>query len=197
MAKSMIINIRGTNGSGKSTIARSFLQRAPYTEIFGSLGPKRAEAYMVRLPRSSSHVIPKWLYLIGPYQTATGGVDALPLSSDELVAMLERYHRRCKTNTPGHMLFEGVVISTYFGAVGEFLVRNKLDSKVVYLDTPLQTCLNSISKRSGDSARVKNVEAKIKAIQSTRARLEEAGVSTTTLSRDGAFEEISRWLNEW
>jgi gluconate kinase len=183
----VIVNIRGTNGSGKSTIARTFLQRRPYTEVFGALGLKRPEAYMVRLPSC-------FLYVIGPYQTATGGVDAMPLSSDDLVKMLERYYRRCTSNTPGHLLFEGVVISTYFGAVGEFLAYHRRDAKVVYLDTPLETCLASISKRSGDEAKTKNVEAKIKAIQGTKTRLENSGVETVVLSRDGAYDEINRWL---
>jgi ABC-type cobalamin/Fe3+-siderophores transport system ATPase subunit len=45
----MIINIRGTNGSGKSTVVKKFLQRFPHVELFGALGPRRPEAYKVRL----------------------------------------------------------------------------------------------------------------------------------------------------
>ena len=170
------INIRGTNGSGKTTIVKKFLE-LPKTELFGVLGIKRPEAYRVETGR-------KPLYVIGSYQAATGGVDALPLSSSEIVGLLAKY------NKLGHILFEGVVISTYYGEVGLWLEAQKKDALVIYLDTPLEVCLESIVLRSGETSRTANVKAKIASIESARKRMVEAGIPTLKLNRDEAFKKI-------
>jgi hypothetical protein len=177
----MIVNIRGTNGSGKSTIVKRFLQRYPYTEVFGTAGPRRPEAYKVRLPG-------RWLYIIGPYLTATGGCDALTLTSAGLTEILNKYQKL------GNVLFESVVLSTYFGVVGEWLLTNKEEAIVGFLDTPLAVCLKSIEARTGVTSRTKNVAAKVKAIEGVRKRMSELGIRTETLSRDDAFEKITGWL---
>jgi hypothetical protein len=176
-----VVNLRGTNGSGKSTIVKKFLQRYPYTEVFGSAGPRRPEAYKVRLPG-------RWLYVIGPYLTATGGCDALSLNGVELTEVLNKYKKL------GHVIFESVVLSTYFGAVGEWLRHNKEEVIVVFLDTPLNVCLESIKARTGPYSRTKNVAAKIRAIESVQERMSVAGITTKTLSREIAFEKIVEWL---
>lgn len=176
----MIINVRGTNGSGKTTIVKKFL-KFPNTELFGVLGVKRPEAYKVKIG-------PRPLFVIGSYQSATGGVDALPLSATELVGLLIKYQKQ------GHVLFEGVVISTYYGAIGDWLAAHRNETLVVFLNTPLNTCLFSIAARSGDAARTKNVETKIKSIESARQRMIETGIPTITVSRDEAFKKIKEYI---
>lgn len=177
----MIINVRGTNGSGKSTVVRTFLQRYPHTEKFGLLGPRRAEAYKVRVPGS-------WLYVVGPYYSVTGGIDALPLSAPEIVALLEKYRKL------GHVIFEGVVISTYYGAVGQWIEQHKSDAKVVYLDTPLSLCLKGLAERGSVPRGTKNVEKKVKMVQRTQERFSAAGVCTVRLPRGVAYDTIRGWL---
>jgi hypothetical protein len=177
----MIINIRGTNGSGKSTVVKKFLQRFPHVELFGALGPRRPEAYKVRLPNNL-------LYVVGPYQSLTGGIDALPLNSVEIVTLLDKYRKL------GHVMFEGVVISTYHGAVGEWLVQHKTEAKVVYLDTKLEVCLEAIASRGTVQRGTKNVEAKVKMVQRTKERFDAAGVPTELLSRSNAVDTIREWL---
>lgn len=172
----MIVNIRGTNGSGKSTVVKTFLARRPYVEVFGVLGPRRPEAYKIRLTG-------KWLYVIGSYQTNTGGVDAMPLSSTELVALLEKYRKL------GHVMFEGVVISTYYGAVGEWLEAHKEEALVVFLDTSEEVCLQSVRARTLNS-RTKNIASKIKSIENVRERMIGVGIPTKLLNRGNAFDTI-------
>jgi hypothetical protein len=183
----MIINIRGTNGSGKSTIVKTFLQRYPYTEIFGSIGARKPEAYKVRLP---GH----WVYLIGPYQTPipTGGIDAFAgrsgFSMEMLVETLEKYRKL------GNVVFEGAMLSTFHGAVGRWLEEHKDEAVVVFLNTPLDVCLQSIVDRTGPGSKSKLVADKIKSIESVRRRMSELGIRTETLSRDDAFQKIVGWL---
>jgi hypothetical protein len=176
-----IENIRGTNGSGKSTIVKTFLQRYPYTEVFGAAGPRRPEAYRVQLFGRDA-------FIIGPYLTATGGCDALTLSGGALTEVLDKYRKL------GNVLFESVVLSTYFGVVGEWLEAHKDEAIVAFLDTPLDVCLSSIEARTGSSSRTKNVAAKIKAIEGVRRRMVELGIRTETLSRADAFTRVRDWL---
>ena len=175
----MIINIRGTNGSGKSTIIKRFLQQYPYIELYGALGPRRPEAYKLRLPGN-------WLYIIGPYQTTTGGVDAMGLSAIELIALLDKYRKL------GHVIFEGVVISTYYGAIGEWLKTHADEAIVVFLDTPLEVCLAGIKARGGKN--MKNVAAKMPAIERLMVRMTLEGITNSSLSREMAYETIRGWL---
>lgn len=177
----MIINIRGTNGSGKSTVVKTFLRRFPHTELFGALGPRRPEAYKVRIP---GH----WLYVVGPYQAITGGIDSLPLSAEEIVALLEKYRKI------GDVIFEGVVISTYHGKIGEWLVTHKRVALVIYLDTSLKDCLEGLAVRGSEPRGTKNVEAKIKMIERTRQRFEQAGVKTELCARNVAVDIVREWL---
>jgi hypothetical protein len=174
--------VRGTNGSGKTTIVKKFL-KFPNTELFGVLGVKRPEAYKVTLGQAL-----KPLFVIGSYQSATGGVDALPLSATELVGLLIKYQKQ------GHILFEGVVISTYYGAVGDWLAAHRQDALVVFLNTSLDKCLESIVLRSGETSRTANVAAKIKSIESVHKRMIEAGIPTLTVNRDEAFQKIKAYI---
>lgn len=183
----MIINVRGINGSGKSTIVKKFLE-FPNSPIFGALGPRRPEAYEIfRSGQKGVH-----LYAIGPYTRNTGGVDGMggSWSAGELVELLEKYRRL------GHVIFEGVVISTYYGAIGEWLKTNSKNAIVVFLDTPLDVCLESIGERSGDKARTKTVEAKVRMLEGAHRRMIKEGIRVETLSRDVAFETIAGWLKE-
>lgn len=180
----MIVNIRGTNGSGKSTVVKTFLQRYPYAEIYGVLGPRRPEAYKVRLPG-------RWLYVIGPYHSNVGGVDNLKDvagCSEKLVELLERYRRQ------GHVIFEGVVLSTFYGAVGDWLRGHKNESVVVFLDTAIETCLASLAARKSGHRGTKNVESKVNAITRVRERMAADGIRTELLRREDAFEKILGWL---
>ena len=179
----MLINLRGTNGSGKTTVIKSMLTSFPQRALFGALGPKYPEAYELSLPGKS-------LFVIGPYHSRTGGIDALSgRGFDLIVNLLGKY------STKGHVLFEGVVISTSFGAVGEWLLAaHKKDSIVAFLDTPLEVCLSSITKRTGDTGRSKHVQEKFKSITRVKQTMVERGLRVETVTRDNAVASIKTWL---
>lgn len=177
----MIVNVRGTNGSGKSTVVRKFLTDYPMKERYGVLGPRRPEAYMVDL--WLDHQIREPLFVIGPYQNVTGGVDSLGLPLEGLTKLLGKY------SAQGHVLLEGVIISTIFGTLGKWLADSPKNVSVFYLDTPLAECLRSLGVR-GANRGTAHVESKIKAIVRTKDFMDEAGIYTATVSRDTAFEAI-------
>jgi hypothetical protein len=175
----MLINLRGTNGSGKSTVVRKFFERCQKSrELFGVLGPRRPEAYAVGLKG-----VTKPLYLIGPYQTPTGGVDALGLPVEGLIKLLEKYKAK------GHVLFEGVVISTTFGALGNWMSEDHKNALVIYLDTSLEDCLSALGERGANRGTL-HVEQKHKSIAATQKAFDAAMIKTAVVSRAAAFDFI-------
>lgn len=105
----MIINIRGTNGSGKSTVVRQIMDRADRClPIHGVLGLRRPEAYKLEFKDRTP------VYVLGPYDVPTGGCDAVhPFS-----LILDLVH---KYAPQGHVLFEGSLVSDHYGKMGALL----------------------------------------------------------------------------
>ena len=79
----MIINIRGTSGSGKSTVVYELM------EEFG-------ESQMKFKGKTEAHCIQtKWgkVYAIGRYETACGGCDGVP-TQDEVCRLVRKYSKK-------------------------------------------------------------------------------------------------------
>lgn len=130
----MIVNIRGTNGSGKSTIIRLLLE-ADHRPIHGKAGPRLPEAYEI------TGLAKRPIYVIGPYNIPSGGCDSLQPFDEMVPPLIERYAAR------GHVIFEGVLISTYYGGIGAMLERWGKDAIVLFLDTPVETCIERVEAR--------------------------------------------------
>ena len=60
----MLINLRGTSGSGKSTAILTVLARFPHKPIYGALGGRLPEAYALTVPGCD-----RTAYVLGPYLT--------------------------------------------------------------------------------------------------------------------------------
>lgn len=178
----MIVNVRGANGSGKSVLVKTFLDRYPYIPQFGVLGPKRPEAYRVCIDSVN-------LFVLGPYLTPTGGADVLSgRGFDAITSLLDKYSAK------GHVLFEGVTFSVSFGQVGEWLERHKKDVIVAFLDAPLEVCVQAIKDRTGDTARFAHVREKVLALARVKKRMMGLGMRVETITRENGFEKIQGWL---
>jgi protein gp37 len=184
-----VINIRGTHGAGKSTVVRE-LMRASKTcsPIYGALGRKRPEAY-----RLTMEGCPADIFLLGPYHTPCGGCDALQ-SFDLILTLIEKYAAR------GHVVFEGAPVSSCWGVIGEALERYEKEAVVLFLDTPLETCLQRIEARSGKprvARLIKNVSGKYRSIERIEARVRDEGIiRAERVSDAAAAARIVRLLSE-
>jgi hypothetical protein len=132
----MIVNLRGCNGSGKTTIVRNLLAIGNPQELFGVYGIARPEAYKLTLKN-----IKKPLYILGPYTTPTGGCDRLfPATVLELVL---------KYKKQGHVLFEGLIISDHYGTLMKTLEPMGRQVIVAFLTTSFEVCYERTAARSG------------------------------------------------
>lgn len=188
----MIINIRGTSGSGKSTLVQWVL--AQYECRVPVFIEKRKRPLYYRMWHTHSDRAvgkPAALVVLGHYEVACGGCDTLP-TMDVVFGLVEDLH------TEGtDVLFEGLLLGvdvTRTAALARLFGPDQLD--VIFLDTPLETCIASINKRrwaknpAKPPVDPKNTESKLNALKGIIARLSAEGVHAVSLSRDDARTHI-------
>ena len=135
-ATAVLINLRGTHGSGKSTAIRALMEKSNVRPIFGTtFGLRCPEGYKARLPEVEADV-----FVLGPYTTPCGGCDRIQ-PYDLIPSLIEKYAAR------GHVIFEGALISSCWGTIGRLLERWKRDAIIVFLDTPVDECIRRVRTR--------------------------------------------------
>lgn len=154
----MIISVRGANGSGKSTVVFKILRSGTNKPLYGMLGAKQPEAHELILPK-----VKKPVYVLGPYEEdgLTGGCDRIhnivtkphgrtrsgdlfqPSDGYSVEDLIRKYAGK------GHVLFEGVVVSTMYGGIGKLMEKWGKESVFMFLDTPLEECLRRVELRRG------------------------------------------------
>lgn len=161
----MLINIRGTNGSGKTTVARELLRRAPARPIYNILGSRMAEAYELSVIKSAP------CFLIGPYLTGTGGCDSIH-PYDTVIQLIDKYQRQ------GHVIFEGVLVASCYGRIGAMLEQWGKQGVIVALDTTLEECISRVNARRGDRPNLnpKQLTAKFHTVQRIVDKCRTAGI---------------------
>lgn len=158
----MIINLRGANGSGKSTVAVELLNKAQPVDL-GWYKTKAGKDKAVEGYGSSTGLV-----TVGKYATDCGGCDGIP--TQDLICDAVRK----ASGLPGaaNVIFEGVIVSTIFMRYLELdREMTKLGHKFIwaFLDTPVEVCLERIYKRNGGKEiKEQLVHDKIKSIKATR-----------------------------
>lgn len=161
----MIINIRGTHGSGKSTLVRSLLDRYG-ASVDGS--EKKPLGYRFQ---------PEWLskpvYVVGFYRTACGGCDLIH-PYDRIWPRVAHYAEL------GHVIFEGALISGNYGSIGRASERYGDQFVFAFMTTPLEVCIERVRRRrlaKGDTRpfNTKNTESKFNAIRSLIVKIRAMG----------------------
>ena len=132
---SQIVNIRGCNGSGKTTIVRRFLDKLPCTPLGGK--PGKPLGYSVD---ASSWGIRMPVYVVGSYENACGGTDGI--NTQEEIA-----ERVVKAWGHGHVLVEGLLMSKSSAGGHVAPILKEHGAIFGFLDTPWETCLERVLSR--------------------------------------------------
>lgn len=131
-----IVSIRGTHGSGKSSIVTKIMGKYNAEPFFNGCGEKpKLVGYHVGLPTG------KTLFVVGPYKTACGGCDAIQPYSEIIPLVREA------VDWGEDVLLEGALVSSSYGSVGHMMNEYAPDSVFAFLDTPLEECLARIARR--------------------------------------------------
>jgi len=163
------INLRGTSGAGKTTLARAILNGYEHTEDFFREGRKQP-IYSV-LQRMG--YVGRPLMVLGHYRAACGGCDTITELDDvfRLVRVgLEANH---------DVLFEGLILSGEIARTLELGLDLHSNGKMLHvlaLDTPVDRCVSNINLRREargqmEPVRPKNTIAKARCVELTMKKL--------------------------
>jgi len=183
----MLVSLRGTHGSGKSTIVRTLLEANDARPIYGVLG-QRPEAYQLTLAGKPTHIL-------GPYESPCGGVDQIQPYA-RIPELIERYAAL------GDLIFEGALVSSCWGVVGRLMERWGRDAIIAFLDTPVAECIARVKARRAErgDGRVfnpANLIQKHDAIAWLKVKLDAAGiVRTVMVSSENAAATIALFLTQ-
>jgi hypothetical protein len=146
----MIINIRGTHGSGKSTLVKQVMERyKAVPESYSAKGGKKSAKPVGYVMESCAGK----LFVVGPYETACGGCDAV-----QPYALI--WPKVVEYAAQGHVLFEGALVSSSYGNIGRDSEVYGDDFVFAFLNTPLDVCLERIRKRRESKGNTKPLDPK-------------------------------------
>lgn len=188
--KHKIVSLRGTSGSGKSTVAFTLLKNHPYEEIIG--GDNKVKGYIID---ASASGVKSPITLIGPYKTVCGGCDGVP-TQQEAADRAVHYHQK------GHVLMEGLLASAA-GPKGAVTATIHETGEAVFaiMDTPVDVCIERVKARRlarGDEREFnpKNTKDKHTQTMSTAKSLHSLGYDVRAIDHTNAYEEVMNIFRE-
>jgi len=129
-----IIKIHGCSGAGKTTAVRQYMLRYD------------AQAVESHVPKPEAYICDLYTYVLGSYENTCGGMDTVG-SAAKVMALVDKYAAR------GNVIFEGLLQSTYYGAMGAHSIKYGKDYIYAFLDTPIELCLERVVARRAASGR--------------------------------------------
>lgn len=178
----MIIQVRGTSGCGKTTVVRTVMN------LLGGQ-PKVLKPIYVPERKRPLYYTDGRISVIGSYENPCGGCDTIS-GYITLVSLVREQVRQ------GPVLMEGLLLSE---DVKNTLTLPRERLRILFLNTPLDVCLDRIKARRKAKGNDKplsetNTANRVKTIARARTRLEEAGIDCRTTTCDQAPKLILQWL---
>lgn len=175
--KHQIVNIRGCNGSGKTTIVRRFLEKLSVQPLGGK--PGRPAGYQVD---ASPWGINAPVFVVGSYENACGGTDGI--NTQEEIA-----ERVVKAVPLGHVLVEGLLMSKSSNKGHVAPILKEHGAIFAFLDTPWDVCLERVLNRRKQAGNEKPFDPD----KTMRSAYEQCHRSHELLTLAGGYDV--RWLD--
>jgi hypothetical protein len=185
----MVINLRGTGGSGKSTVIRRIMEHYPSKNPQFIAGRKQPIGYQLHGLANTS-----MLYIPGHYETACGGCDTIT-APDHVYDLVYRAVDRGE-----NVAYEGIIIGDDVTRAVD-LARHvgKENFSVIALNTPMDVCLASIQARRdarGDTRPLNktNTISRNERLKRIMSRLKDATIDAKWMSREEAYTTACKAL---
>lgn len=185
----LLVNIRGTNGSGKSTIPMSMLSD-PHLYLLTWYNNGKVRPFATVFPSFG-------FVALGTYKNKTGGLDTYKNNEDTRKA-LELVWR-----LPYHIIAEGVISSTIKSTYSKLFATLKSkhpeyerEVVVVSLVTPLEVCLERVQNRNGGKpVKSEQIEAKWKIVERNVQYFKDEGYHSIALDNSNlTVEDTLEWF---
>jgi len=174
----MIVQVRGTSGSGKTWVMR---------EVMRALGERTLEVF------TRGRKNPLWYHygmttVLGHYEATCGGCDNIG-SARQVFEVIQMVLPQCS-----HILCEGLLLSE------DVKWTSQLDDvHVLYLTTPVEQCIAQIKKRREEAGNEKplneaNTRNRVAVIERSRVKLLALGVDCRRVSARQAPGTILKLL---
>ncbi len=185
----MIIQICGTNASGKTTAMRKVMQLAKSVApmVFVSKDGKKQKVagYGCEFEGVEGTVI-----VMGPYEgAATGGCDAIGGSAEDHYATVKKFH-----DNGFHVLCEGIRIMNHTRGIE--LQRETGCVHAIVLTTPLDEVMSSLQKRRAEANNtrelksVKDIESNVTRARNYALKIYEVGGKMYKVTREEAPDKV-------
>lgn len=198
----MIIQVRGTMGSGKSTVVSSVMDAMG---CWNGFVPKGCRRPTYSFSESSNVAV------VGHYETVCGGCD-------NLGSMREVFYLTCDLTAfdfARPVLQEGIMLSVDTRWTMEY-AQVEREPRILFLTTPSKVCVERVVARRESQGKATDVDAfrgyksngkplptireriaaRVIEIESARLRLLQAGVRCHRVSSTQAVDVILRWVHE-
>ncbi len=187
----MIVNIRGTNGSGKTHIVRELLRKYPVENVLDERG------------KIVGHHLGKNVYVVGAYreETTCGGCDTIQeldgVKSQDRVCQYVEIVARLGFS----VLFEGLIVSSvlerYYTLAGNLRegFSNKARWVWAFMDTPPDVCIAQVLKRNGGKPfKTENLLAKVRVMERSIEKLKKRGEEVIMIDHRDGVRQVEELL---
>ena len=165
--KPLIINVRGTSGSGKTHLTREFMKSRHPNIVTDNAG--KVYGYSCN----------GW-FVVGSYENVCGGCDTIKTQQQ----IIDRV--AWGVSMGYHVWLEGLILSTIYGLVGAYSEEYAERWVFAYLNTPVDVCVERVIERRRVAGNIKpfdkeNTVKRHATIRRNQAIVEEKGREAVTI----------------
>ena len=136
----MIINIRGTSGTGKSTLVTRLMKQHEVVDTLEAyvLGKRDLVGPRTKM-KTVGYTLNNGVHIVGRYETKCGGCDTIK-TQDQVFNLVTTADNHFK-----HVIFEGLLTCNSYGRWKD--LANETPFFFLFLDTSIEVCLDAVVAR--------------------------------------------------